>query len=652
MEANSLLQGIRVLEVGGGVSVPYAGRLLASLGAEVVHVECDLDESLRAEGPFPPEVQLDGGGLFQYLHTGKTVVRSSLASAAGRAELFEAAKRADIVLDSFGLDECEGSQPDWYALHRAHPLLASVTVTPFGQTGPYRGYQATELLAFLTFGRFSDAGLSGRPPIGYSSHAAGFYAGTIAASAALAALRHARHLRMPIQADVAIAECILASPDRAFTLYAFAGRPLPRPESHREVFYLTREGSRVLINTGLAWDRTARMLGRDDLLGDPRFTTLSARVLHGDEIYALVANWAIERTVDEIMDALGKYRVLGGPMYSPSEVGSDRHYKARQFFDTLSVLGAPAVQVPGVPYRVNGQRPRMRPLQRQTATSWGDRLDEIPSGPASRVQPLTGIRVIDLGELYAGPSACSLLADLGADVIKIENVQRMPAVVRGDLAPPSPAFGYFHGDPGETPWERFHLFHTVERNKRGITLDLKSEDGRTLFLELVAKSDIVVSNYTPRALEHLNLAANDLRQAKSDLVFVHLPGFGADGPYADHVSVGPVAEALSGHWAARGYPDAPELQSNQTVWADSVAAATACFLALGGLTAHDREGMGSAFDLSQAEALSCFIAADCIEWGWNGIVPSLLGDKHTTLAPHGCYRAKGDDRWVALAVRS
>src|SRR5690606_29331097 len=93
-------------------------------------------------------------------------------------------------------------------------------------------------------------------------------------------------------------------------------------------------------------------------------------------------------------------------------------------------------------------------------------------------QPLEGVRVLDLGELYAGPSACSLLGDLGADVIKVENIQRMPAVVRGDRHPPETAFGYWRGKSGEPSWERFHLFHNVERNKRGVTLDIKSERGR------------------------------------------------------------------------------------------------------------------------------------------------------------------------------
>ena len=167
MEAKSLLEGIRVLEVGSGVSVAYAGRLLASLGADVIHFECELDESVRAEGPFPAQAQLDCGGLFHYLHAGKTVTRGSLASPSGRAELFEAAKKADIVIDGFGLDTQERDGPDWEALHQANSRLASVTVTPFGRTGPYRGYQATELLAFLAFGRFSDAGIAGRPPISF-----------------------------------------------------------------------------------------------------------------------------------------------------------------------------------------------------------------------------------------------------------------------------------------------------------------------------------------------------------------------------------------------------------------------------------------------------------------------------------------------------
>jgi crotonobetainyl-CoA:carnitine CoA-transferase CaiB-like acyl-CoA transferase len=650
----ALLSGLRVLELSEEVSAPFAGRLLAGLGASVIRIEPPDGDPIRREGPFPPRIPAtdrhDGAGFFHYLNAGKRVLRLDLEQPADRQRVHELAVAADLILENYAPGVLGHLGLGFEQIAALNPSAGYVSVTAFGQDGPYRDYLATDMLAFLAFARFSDVGLAGRPPIRYAPHVAEMYAGTLAAAAGLAAQRLARARREAVHADISIAECVLTSPDRAFALYPFLGAALPRPEEYRPVLFRTSDDQLVLINTGLDWERSAALIGREDLLGDERFSSLSARTRSADEVYALVAAWALDYTAAEIVEALSKHRVLGGLFYRPEDTLSDPHFAAREFFEPLTVDGAPSVLAPSMPMKVDGVRLRLAALSMDDSGRWPAGGEVRRAGSVGVTRPLEGVRVIDLGELYAGPFACSLLADLGADVIKVENVNRMPAVVRGDRHPVSPAFGYFESDPGDLPWERFFLYHVVERNKRGITLDLKTGEGLALFQRLVALSDGVVTNYTPRALRSLGISSETLQAVRRDIVFVHLPGFGCDGPYADRVSVGPVAEALSGHWAVRGYPDIDPVFTSQSVWADALGAANAVLAFLAGLELRERTGRGCFIDISQAEAMTAGVTHALLDYQWNGRPSRRLADKDDFICPHGCYPAAGEDAWVAIAA--
>jgi len=272
---------------------------------------------------------------------------------------------------------------------------------------------------------------------------------------------------------------------------------------------------------------------------------------------------------------------------------------------------------------------------------------------------LRTVRVLDFGEVFAGPYATTLLADAGADVIKIESIQRMPAVVRGDRFPRAPTFGYVGNDPGERPWERFFFFHCVERNKRGITLDLGSTAGRALFEQLLCITDIVISNYAGGVLERLGYDYDRLRALRPDIILIYLSGFGDSGPYRRYVSFAPVTEALSGQFALRGYPETAPADTPHTLWSDGVAATMAALLALAALRFRARTGRGQYIDLSQAEASTLFCGPAILDYVMNGRVPGATGNAEPGYAPSNTYPcapdgapSNADDRWVAIAART
>ncbi len=193
--------------------------------------------------------------------------------------------------------------------------------------------------------------------------------------------------------------------------------------------------------------------------------------------------------------------------------------------------------------------------------------------------PLEGIRVIDAGEVLAGAHGATLLADMGAEVIKIEAIQRYQSV-RGGIGGMN---GYADNDPGEHPWNRYAGHNDINRNKMGITLNLNDPRGIKLYKSLVAVSDIVIENFRTGVMAKFGLDYPDLVKVNPQIILVSLPGFGRTGPYATYASMGTSNDGASGHTALRGYIGDDPSKASGIVHVDGIAAlngATAAIIAL------------------------------------------------------------------------
>lgn len=263
--------------------------------------------------------------------------------------------------------------------------------------------------------------------------------------------------------------------------------------------------------------------------------------------------------------------------------------------------------------------------------------------------PLKGIRAISLTEVWAGPSATSLLGDMGADVIHIEAIQRV-AQTRGTLHPPRGTIGYPEGDPGERPWNRVVGFNSINRNKKGITVDLTRPRGIALFLDLVRVSDVVMDNYAAGTVERMGLGYEVLSRANPGIIQLSMPGWGVDGPYRGYISFGSHVDAMIGHTYLRGYPDADPSLTTSVVHSDAVAAAMGVFAVVTALHHRIATGQGQYIDMSQAEAFMPHIGEHVLEYTMNGRVPQPTGNRHPFMAPHGVFPCQGEDRWIAIAV--
>ena len=272
------------------------------------------------------------------------------------------------------------------------------------------------------------------------------------------------------------------------------------------------------------------------------------------------------------------------------------------------------------------------------------------SKPALPVKgALSGIRALELAEIWAGPFCGSVLGDLGAEVVKVEAIQR---IARGAIKPPPHASGYPDGDPGERPWNRSSNFNALSRNKRGLTLDLTTKQGADAFKELVNVSDVVFTNYAFGVMDKFGLGYDELKKVKPDVIALFTPGYGNTGPYKTFRSMGMVIDAITGHTALRGYPDMDLSRNSLVHHPDAVAGATAVFAICLAIHRRARTGEGGFIDLSQAESFMPHLGEVYLEHAISGAPRARRGNRRPDMAPHGVYRCAGEDRWVAIAVDS
>ena len=250
-------------------------------------------------------------------------------------------------------------------------------------------------------------------------------------------------------------------------------------------------------------------------------------------------------------------------------------------------------------------------------------------------QPFEGIRILDLCFFWAGPYTTSYLGSLGAEVIKVEAIQR----------PDSFRFGSIVCD---LYWEMSAQWNLINTNKYGLTLDLSNPRGVELFKELVKVSDIVIDNFPPRVMKNFGLTYDVLKQIKQDIIVASLPGYGLTGPWSDYIGFGLAFEQGSGVAYITGYPDGFPLALGGA--ADPIAGTHAAFAIQAALEHRRKTGKGQLIDVSQTEVLTNFMGPAVIDYSMNKRIWERMGNQNPAMAPHGVFPCKEADSWVAIAV--
>jgi crotonobetainyl-CoA:carnitine CoA-transferase CaiB-like acyl-CoA transferase len=252
--------------------------------------------------------------------------------------------------------------------------------------------------------------------------------------------------------------------------------------------------------------------------------------------------------------------------------------------------------------------------------------------------PLAGLRVADFTWVWAGPHCTLQLAHLGAEVIRVETATRI-CVTR--MLPP---FADFTPGPNRSGY-----FNQYNQSKRSIALDLKRPEGLDVARTLCAASDVVVENFAAGVMDRMGLGYDVLRAARPDLVMISLSGYGATGPDHDKVSYGPAQVPLSGMSSLTGYRDFPPMHVGIS-YGDPTGGLHGAVAVLAALFRRKRTGRGQYIDLSQWETSIAVLAEGTLAQAVAGEAPARDGNRVRHMAPHGVFRAEGEDRWVAITI--
>jgi crotonobetainyl-CoA:carnitine CoA-transferase CaiB-like acyl-CoA transferase len=283
----------------------------------------------------------------------------------------------------------------------------------------------------------------------------------------------------------------------------------------------------------------------------------------------------------------------------------------------------------------------------------------------ARRLPLEGMRVLDVTVVWAGPHCTQLLAEWGAEVIRVEPLQHIQPATRGAETRVSKAQAqamrgnglllgntYPDRDPGERPWNRTPAFNSHAHDKRSMTLDIMEPGGLDVFKRLVAISDVLVENNAPDTIERAGITYERLVEVNPRLIMLRISAYGQSGPYKYYRSFGTHIEAAIGHHYLRGYPDLDPSMTGDAYTADAAGGVQGAFAVLLALRHLRRTGKGQLIELSLAENFMPYLGEAILDFTMNGRVAEPQGNRHPSHAPHGVYPCRGDDRWIAIDVGS
>ena len=656
----SALTGIRIVELAESVAGEYCGKLLADFGAEVIKVERpDRGSPTRAMAP----IIGDGGGpersaLFAYLNTNKRSVGLDLSSAADIDKLHKIIATVDAVVDDHAPSWADAIGLSAVEIPRRYPAVVFCSITPYGAEAPPEFQNAKSFNVFNSSGwgyhtpSHADAA---KPPLkGPGRFLADYEAGLDAALCVAASLLPHLHSGRGQFIDVS-QQAVLASRADCVLGRFITGEIAPEntradyDQQGPAAFFTCADGFVYLYMTSRNhWMGLKTLMGQPEWLDAFEDDWLEFSVTP-DKVASFqsgFAAWVAGLTKDAAAEEAQRLGVPLVPVKSAADLKNSPQYRHRGFFRNVAhpVLGAAAYA--GVPYLMSASPARINsaaPALGEHTTEIMDSIDtprpvptvksaQLKPPKVSRGGPLEGVRVVELTKVWAGPYAGKLLAFLGAEVIKVET-----------SANPDEMRAYGGTDINHAPF-----FLSINPEVLSVELDLKSSAGTDRLRDLIARSDIVINNLRPGAMERLGLGYQQLTSIKGDIISVSIKMWGNDGPLGYQTGYAPCFAALAGIASLVGYPGGPPLGTSMR-YGDSTVGAAAAFASVAALLHRDVTGEGQFVDVSAVETLSSMIGDCLLEQELTGkqLVPE--GNRHPDMSPHNCYPCSGGD-WISVAV--
>jgi crotonobetainyl-CoA:carnitine CoA-transferase CaiB-like acyl-CoA transferase len=637
------LDGVRVIDLTDGVS-GVAGRFLADMGADVVLVEPPEGVASRRQQPLHDRHSL----RFATAHFNKRGIVADLTTPEGRDVLLRLAEGADLVLESQPVGHLDALGVGPAVMRERTPRLVVVSITPFGQTGPYRDWKASDPVLTAMSSLLTRSGAPDREPLLPPGELGSETAAVHCAFAALLAYYQAHNTGRGDHVDCSLFDLIAQDIDPGFGMAGTAtmGRPLyelppGRPDA-RMLYPIVpcADGHvRMFIAAAKQWRALFSWMGEPEEFADPSYEQIFVRFMNWAKLRPAIEALFADKTRDEIVARGSELGIAVAPLLTPQEILHSDHVRERNSFVHTEIAPGLSGAIANGYVEFDGSRAGFR----HRAPGLGEHTAEVlaqtrrepsPVSGSTGDRPLEGIRVLDLGVIVVGGETGRSLADQGAEVIKVENRAFLDGARQAD-GPDSCGYAFTLGN----------------RGKRSIGLNLRSDAGKELLGRLVAKADVVLTNFKPGTLESLGLDYDTLRTINPRIILVESSALGDTGPWAKRMGYGPLVRATVGLSELWRHPDSAEaFGDDMTVYPDHAAARISVTAVLAALIERERTGVGRRIAMAQMETVFGQLATDYLR---ESLQPGTLvarGNVGEFDAPSGVYACVGEDAYCAVTV--
>jgi len=633
-----------VVELGESLAAAWCVRQFALWGADVIALEPAEGSPIRRRAPHAAN---GASLLWEYVAGAKRSLRQDVACPT-RGDLEDLAKSADVLIVDRGHPWLFRLGVSAQALQEAAPGLVAVEISPFGGEGPFRDYASSELVVQALAGYLGLNGHPDRAPLRAPAHILAYAAGVSAFVAALAGL--VARLNGRGGSFVEASELDAVASMLPLLRGQYTGQHPRRTGGPGTGVRLQPCGDGFVS----FMPPTTRQLGEFEralrLPADawPACARDAAAPGRAAALMAFLEDYTRQKPAKAVFLALLGEGIPAGLAARPDDLAAEAHLAARGFFHAIDHPTLGRIAAPGAPARLS-ETPALgfasapsEPLAIRLSTlGWAPRAASSACANDG-LPPLAGVKLLDLTQAWIGPYAAMLIADLGAETIKIES-HRRPDVWRQWGWAPVPLASVNADEVNASP-----NYNSVNCNKRSLCLDLKTKAGRDIFLRLAAQADLVMENYTPHVLEAFGLTYADIKVRNPEIVVASYCGYGKTGPLAQFKANGTTIEAVAGWDFFHRYPDGDPIVMG-FYQADAITGLTMAATTLVALAHRLMAGEGQAIDGSMYEAAAGYIGEALLDAQLGGL-QTPFGNRDADVAPSGVFRCAGKDEWIALTI--
>ena len=613
---NNLLNDTKIIILADSIASLMTARIFTFLGAEV-YVLNDSNNNIK---DFLNKQNKES--LYCFLTEDCKLIDLNIKEEANI--LFNTLEEADIFIYSRSSIHLIEKISEKQSLESRYPQLVIGIETPYGTDGPYNEWHTNEITDFAMGGYMQFCGHPNKEPLMIHGFQAELHSGLQLAFGLISSYWHQLQKNQGTTVEVSRMESMLNAQVWFVPRWLQEGYIWPREPS---ILIPCKNGH---VIWGLQTPEIFLLIEKIDLYEDPKYRTAQGWNQEIGNVKKLLKDWCQQHTKEEIYERAQSLRITITPVNNIVDILSSEQFEHRKWWNKTK-YNANSVKVPTAPWKIN----TVNDASNITKTN---NFDE-----SEIALPLKGIKVLEVTNNWAGPHAGRMLADLGADVTLIERnhvqVTRSKHLLGGD----------HHIAPNF--YNRAHTFNQLNRNKKGIVVDLSNAEGKEIFLKLAKETDVIIENNSSRVFPNFGLSFEEIKAHNPTVILCSISGFGATGPQAHHVALGSNLEGSSGLVSTIGYTD-NELSESGSFYADPIGGSFGAILSIAALIAQQKNKQAMHIDISLLESVSLFIIDKILMYQSDSKTKMVEANQSDFFVPQGAFQSAGKDCWLALSIEN